>query len=191
MTDDPFVTMLQGAMSTLSNQSARLQGIATLGDMRKAMRTVPADTLVVIDKSYKGGPKMASPTEICSYRGYYERLGISTEPGFSWNHEKNESETVLYTETQLVGEAGHNDQYDYDYGCDEVQIAQPCTAGEMLKALDLCDGATFEGYKGGAFTMDEYTYMHAAPSGSSGRMVKGFKMDDEGRLVIVTKKEKY
>lgn len=180
MTNDPLVDWLQGAMSAMSRQSARLQGIQTLGDFYEVLQKVPGNTPVVTDEAFE------SPVELCSYRGYYERLGISTQ---SWSDEP-------YTETtRLDGgdpfELNMSGYGTYTPGASEVQIKQPCTAADMMLALELCDGVAFEGYKGGQFVMDKDTYLHVAPNGSTGRMVVGFTVNEAHGLVIVTDEEKY
>lgn len=55
------------------NDDARRAGLMTLGSLRTGLSAFPPNTPVVVDQ---GG----SPAAIDSYRGYYERLALETEP---------------------------------------------------------------------------------------------------------------
>jgi hypothetical protein len=53
--------------------------------------------------------------------------------------------------------------------------SSPITVGEILKEAKDAIGSTFEGYKGGDFTMSTETTLWASPYGSaSGRAIMGF-----------------
>ena len=59
------------------------------------------------------------------------------------------------------------------YACLAFESARN-TAGESLAAALEADGATYEGYKGGDFTMDRSTQVYIAFEGYTGRPVLGF-----------------
>jgi hypothetical protein len=114
----------------------------------------------------------SAPSSLTSYRGYYERLAITTE-----RHRDD-----YRTEPHRL--AAHPD-YDPDPALASVTIAAPVTAAEMVKALNLADGERFEGYKGGRYDMHSGTWMHAAEYGDCGRAVYGIEVRD-GNAVILT-----
>lgn len=62
----------------------------------------------------------------------------------------------------------------------------PITAGELLEEVTKCFEKTFEGYKGGDFTMSEDTPLWTAPYGDTGRAVMGAHVVDNV-LVLLTK----
>lgn len=152
------------------NDDARRTGVMELGTLRTALSRCGHKLPVVIDT---GG----SPSALSSYRGYYDRLAIEVDGSNA--------------ETKIVGEVGTTHIPGFgslEHGRDEVSIKTPCTVGDMLAALDLADGETFEGYKGGAYLMDEHTFLHVAQYGDCGRYVSGLR-DIGGRVVIETAEE--
>lgn len=66
------------------------------------------------------------------------------------------------------------------------RTAQPVTAGRFLAGLQNCLGQSFEGYKGGDFTMQLDTPVWQASSGSTGRAVIAASLID-GALILTTK----
>lgn len=60
------------------------------------------------------------------------------------------------------------------------------TAAEFLKVCRGALGATFEGYKGGDFTMGDKTPLWAAPYGSCGPAIIAATVAD-GKVTLVTK----
>lgn len=185
MSPDPWVASIQRFMAAASHQQGIDDGIKTLGEFRGLLRALPADAPVVTD-----GEGFPSPTTLGSYRGYYERLRISTEP--TWRCGGTDySGAEQPNETRLVGPPSEPitfNGYHIESGYDDVVIAQPCTVGEMLKALDLADGQPFEGYKGGAFTMHNNTFLHVAEYGECppGDGVSRFEVNEEHGVVIIT-----
>lgn len=109
----------------------------TIGGLRDALAKFPSDLPVYID----GRP----PTALSSYRGNYSDLAIERS-----GHNITQDETVLDERPEPFDMpfAGY-----YWPGSSEVRIKQPATVWDLVKALDLAIGATFEGYKGGQFTM--------------------------------------
>lgn len=78
MTDqqaDPFVSLLMAQVNAKVTEDALRAGVMTLGSLRTALSLLPPSMPVEFD----GG---GSPADIDSYRGYYERLALSsrTEP---------------------------------------------------------------------------------------------------------------
>ena len=84
-----------------------------------------------------------SPGGFASYRGYYDRLMLDTDP-------------------------------------------DPLTAGELLERARKADGATYEGYKGGEYTMSRDTLVHVAEYGctSRDRIVHIEQRGDEVALIV-------
>lgn len=181
MTDDPFVTWIQSMASAMSNAKAAGQQIWTLGRLHTELQNVPGDTPVVVRDDMK------PPTQLCSYRGYYERLGISTEPNVRWTGEAYE--VVPVADNKIIGESGYDHKYSYSYGVDRLMIAQPCTANILVNALEMADGTSFDGYKGGSFLMDEGSYLHVAPEGSTGTCVIGLSFSEDDGIIIETEEE--
>ena len=157
---------LAQAVGGMSDESARRQKIVTLGDLRGMLKMLPPDTPVVMDSG-------AAPASLASYRGYYERLAIGTT-----RHRDDYS-------TEVIRLLAHPD-YDPDPALGSVHIAEPVTASEMVKALDLADGERFEGYKGGQYLMHSGTWMHAAEYGKCDRAVYGIRLDEGKGAVIET-----
>lgn len=65
---------------------------------------------------------------------------------------------------------GFNNPHSYRGYYDELAFepAENITVGEMLKAAEGALGQTFTGYKGGEYTMGEYTEIHLANYGDCG-----------------------
>jgi hypothetical protein len=156
---------LAQAVGGMTDDSARRQNILTLGELRDALKALPAETPVVMADGN-------APAELSSYRGYYERLAIET------NRHCDDYET------KVSRYAAHPD-YDPEPAVAGVTIAEPVTAAEMVKALDLADGEAFGGYKGGHYEMHSGTWMHAAEYGDVGLAVYGVRVTD-GKAVIET-----
>lgn len=154
---------LAQAVGGMSNESARRQNIWTLGDLRSALQKLPPGTPVIVDTG-------AAPSNLHSYRGYYERLSIGTE------RHRDDYET-------RGNRFGAHPDYDPSPALADVTIAEPVTAAEMVKALDLADGADFGGYKGGTYWMDAGTWMHVAEYGECGRAVYGLRITDTGAVI--------
>lgn len=159
---------LHAAAQALAGDQARRNGIMTLGELRAALKVLPAETPVVMDSG-------ESPASLSSYRGYYERLGIGTQR----HRDDHATELHRYHATDW-----------YTPGASDVTIAEPVTAAEMVKALDLADGEDFEGYKGGQFEMHGGTWIHAAEHGDCGNAVVGIRIDGD-RAVIETAEEEW
>lgn len=150
-----------------AHTAARSQGILTLGELRAALASLPDETLVLMDSGKR-------PTQVASYRGYYERLAISDREYF-------------HSETKLIN--GGPGCGDYCPGAQEVQIAQPATAGEVVKALNLAESTDFEGYKGGQYTMHAETLMHAAKYSDTGQMIVGLQYIGEVAIIQTANEE--
>lgn len=159
-----------------ARKDALRQGIQSLGELMTSLRSMPQDALVTVGEN---GPQ---PAGLSSYRGYYERLGI---------------ETTRYDREYKTEVRGGGDGFDgsahglgwYQPGASGVEIAEPVTVGEFLKALELADGETFEGYKGGQFQMDRGTLMHVADHGVTGEMVVGVVLIDDTAVIVTAEEE--
>lgn len=145
---------LAQAVGGMGDASARRQKIMTLGELRAAFKMLPPATLVTVNGE--------APSSLASYRGMYERLAIGTK------RYRDDYRTELHE--------GH-EAFGYRSGAHDVSIAEPVTAAEMVKALDLADGEEFEGYKGGQFEMHSGTWMHVADYGDCGLAVYGVTLD--------------
>ena len=145
---------LAQAVGAMGDDSARRQNIMTLGELRAALKMLPADTPVAVHG--------AAPASLASYRGMYERLAIGVV------RHRDDYRTELHEGHEYGG---------YRSGAREVTIAEPVTAAEMVKALNLADGEEFEGYKGGQFEMHSGTWMHVAEYGDCGLAVYGVRLD--------------
>ena len=62
-----------------------------------------------------------------------------------------------------------------------------CTVGDVLVKCDAANGATYQGYKGGDYTMGLATPLFAADYGCCGRQIVGLEGGD--KITILTKKE--
>lgn len=105
----------------------------TLGDLIVLLRHQPQDHHVVFDFG------SAIPTDVDSYRGYYEQLAIGYEMG-------------------LASGCPQSDGHDPD---------NLCTVAELLERLQDVLGRTYSGWKGGEYEMGEHTRMWAANAGHS------------------------
>lgn len=112
-----------------------MRTIRTIGGLRAELAPLRSDALVFVDNR--------PPSALSSWRGVYADLAI-------------ECAEADYETTRLVpgGASFDSDMFGtYSPGSPEVQIKQPPTVADLIEALDLADGATFEGYKGGQFPM--------------------------------------
>ena len=168
---------LMAAVNEKVRRDAIAQGIQSVGEMMATLKAMPQDALVVVDRDGK------SPSGLSSYRGYYERLSIQTD------RYDREYETKLKGGGEGFDGSAHGLGW-YQPGASGVEIAEPVTVAEFLKALDLVDGETFEGYKGGQYRMDRGSLVHVAEYGSTGVMVVGVALTD-GLAVILTADEEW
>lgn len=67
---------------------------------------------------------------------------------------------------------------------------EPTTVAYVLTVLDEADGETFEGYKGGDYTMGAHTFLHVAHYGDCGPQVVGLRVEAD-RAVLETKEEEF
>lgn len=108
----------------------------TIAGLRAALADLEPKSAVYIDNR--------PPTALSSYRGYYSDLAIERGGG-------GHGETAIDDpgEPFRVTRMGI-----YAPGSGEVRIKAAATVTDLIEALDLADGATFGGYKGGRFRMD-------------------------------------
>lgn len=106
----------------------------TIGGLREALRNLDPAAAVYIDNR--------RPTALSSYRGHYDQLAI-------------ECTTARHERTEIDGRGEQLETYSS--GNSEVRIKADPTVADLIDALDLADGAVFEGYKGGQFGMDKST----------------------------------
>lgn len=63
---------------------------------------------------------------------------------------------------------GHPHSYRGDYCCLAFEPVENTTMGDMLEAAKSAMGRTFTGYKGGEYTMNEWTACYLASYGCCG-----------------------
>jgi len=170
---DPFAGWLKQAVRDVTDAAAAEAEQWTIRDLRRALSACNPEAAVRLGTG--------AVTELCSYRGYYDRLAL-----IFWE--------AAYEATG-IDEPGRG--FDgsacglgwYQPGSGVVRVKQPCTVADLLEALELADGATFEGYKGGQYRMDSGTYLHSAAHRSDcGDMVVGLT-DNGDHVVILTEEE--
>lgn len=121
----------------------------TIGSLITVLSACPPAARVYIDNR--------PPVALSSYRGYYDQLAI-------------EREGTGYAQTAL-GVPGNPFDINmagigrYTPGSHQVSIREDATVAELLLALRLADGATFEGYKGGQYLMDQETNLWVSEYG--------------------------
>jgi hypothetical protein len=149
---------IHDAISAMVRRDETDKGTLTLGEVMDALRSLPKGSLVTIN-----GKK---PTSINSYRGYYEHLAIATD-----ERQGGERSEVIEP---------YRGQYSYSNAdAAEVLIGSCGVVDDLLNALALCIGATFQGYKGGDFTMGYDTLMFAAEWGACGQRIVGVSVEDD------------
>lgn len=58
--------------------------------------------------------------------------------------------------------------YRGDYSDLGVEPVAGVSVGDMVETLEAALGCTFEGWKGGSYTMQDYSYVHIAAEGNVG-----------------------
>lgn len=147
-------------VSAMVRQDETDRGVLGLGELRNMLDQFPRHLPITLNGK--------APTSINSYRGYYEHLAIGTDK----ERQGERSEAIPKQ---------RHDWTDADTQC--VVLGSAGTVGDLIDALDLCDGATFEGYKGGDFTMRRSTLMFAAEWGDCGQGIVGASV--EGGTVVL------
>ena len=67
-------------------------------------------------------------------------------------------------------------------------VGGPTTAADVIALLNVADGETYQGYKGGDFTMGGHTFLHMAHYGYCGPQIVGLRVEDD-QAVIETREE--
>ncbi len=129
-----------------------MSGYRTIGALRTALAAYPGECEVYIDNR--------RPTGLSSYRGYYSDLAI--ERGSVEN-----PRTELDRRATAVDMGGYG---TYHPGSTKVRIEHPATVAGLIEALGLAIGATFEGYKGGQFTMHADSDLWVSERGEVARL---------------------
>jgi len=78
--------------------------------------------------------------------------------------------------------------YYEDLSLDYSPNAQPMTVKRLLKQFKDADGETFQGYKGGDFTMHRRTLVWVAEYGDCGRMLVDIQ-SKKGVTIIITQED--
>lgn len=143
---------------------------STLGGLIDALADLPQGLPVYVDNRV--------PTALSSYRGYYDHLAI----------ERSGDQPKL-TEVATPGRPFDSEYLGrYTPGTSEVRIAYPATVSELSDALKLAVGETFEGYKGGQYTMTWNTPLWVSEYGdATRRRICAIEHFDDTRVDLLTK----
>ena len=146
-----------------------------LGNLHNTLLELDQDALIFIDNR--------PPSALSSYRGYYSDLAIERS---------NEEHDVTALDDPGPGFASEYFPGGYySPGSAEVRIKSPATVGEFVKALELADGAAFEGYKGGQFEMNFRSDIWVSEYGRCDRLrIVGIEVLP-GRVDLVTREEEW
>jgi hypothetical protein len=150
-------TMLDNAMTARRAAEMKNSPQLTLRELILKLEAVKNKDLPIVfdDGEYK-------PTSIGSWRGSYEELAISyTQDG--------------KYEGYIGDEIEHESHYGNYYKRIPTDLPENVTAHDFLEMLKTCQGKTFEGYKGGNFTMGKTTPVWVSDYGTS----SGFKTTDD------------
>lgn len=148
----------------------------TIGGLIAELATHDQEAAVYIDN--------LPPTALSSYRGYYDQLAVER------------SDARLYDVTEL-DEPGHPFELNmagygtYSPGSREVKIKSNPAVADLIEALGLADGATFEGYKGGQFTMWRDTDLWVSEYGQCDQLRITSVEALDGRVDFRTTKEEW
>ena len=156
---------LHTAASALARQASEHQGGLTLSQLDAVLESFDQNLGVLLSNG-------EAPSEIRSYRGYYERLAI----GWYGNPVKD------WTKSWVVP-AHESDYSDADTVAVQMPL-EPCVK-DLRDALKLCIGATMQGYKGGDFHMGPDTLMYEANWGDTGLLIVGAEICLCGSNVII------
>jgi hypothetical protein len=145
----------------------------TIGGLKSALVDLDPTSRVYVDNK--------PPTALSSYRGYYDHLAIECS--------ERQNETTAIDKPHPPFNSSFFGRYTP--GSHEVAIKTPPTVSDLIEALDLADGATFEGYKGGQFTMNYGTDLWVSEYGQcSRRRISGIEQFD-GRVDLLTIEEEW
>ena len=103
-------------------------------------------------------------------------------PQFSLNDLINRLEELPQDMPILLGDADSYRGYYSDLAFAPLYDTEPRTVKEILKEALLAHGKTFEGYKGGEFTMEGDTPVWYSHYGDCGPAIIG--ITDEGEILI-------
>ncbi len=78
---------------------------------------------------------------------------------------------------------GYYTDLSLDYDSDE----KPKTVNQLLKMFEDANGTTYEGYKGGDYTMNRKTLVWVAPYGCCGRML--IDIQSKGKITTIITQE--
>ena len=79
---------------------------------------------------------------------------------------------------------GYYEDLSLEYGCEGSAM----TVAHLLKIFEDAVGKTYQGYKGGDFTMSTKTLVWVAPYGDTGRMLTDIKSEN-GITTIITEED--
>lgn len=127
------------------------------------------------------------PVDLASYRGYYDQLAIQCD-GVGWDRTETDDPGEGF---EVAGEASRYLGSYYQPGAHSVRIVKDPTVADLLAALHLADGETFEGYKGGQYTMGRTTDVWASEYGECSQLLLSSLEILPGRVDLFTTKEEW
>lgn len=127
------------------------------------------------------------PVALASYRGYYDQLAIQCDGVGADRTEVDEPGEGF----EVTGAASRYLGSFYRPGSHSVRIVKDPTVADLLVALHLADGETFEGYKGGQFTMHRGTDVWASEYGECSQLLVSSLEILPGRVDLFTTKEEW
>lgn len=92
-----------------------------------------------------------------------------------------------FTDAMLKGLDSYRGYYE-DLSLGYGSAGSAMTVAQLLKIFEESVGKTYQGYKGGDFTMSTKTLVWVAPYGDTGRMLVDIKSED-GITTIITKED--
>lgn len=128
-----------------------MSDMLTIGGLRDVLKALPQDAEVYIDNR--------RPTSLGSYRGYYSDLSILRDEGRVNERTEADERGKPFSMADIPGYS------TYHPGIGEVRIKANPTVADLIEALDLAEGASFEGYKGGQFLMEADTTLWVSQYG--------------------------
>ena len=150
--------------------------LTTISGLRAALADLDPKAAVYIDNR--------EPTALSSYRGFYDHLAIE-------RHDKARHDRTELDDRGEPFEMNMAGCGTYSPGHGEVRIKAGPTVADLIEALDLAVGATFEGYKGGQFRMRPGTDLWVSEYGDCDSLRVTAIENLPGRVDLLTTEEEW
>lgn len=160
-------TVLSNAVAASRQEELKTSPIMTLGELIISLEGI-VKRQEEVKKKYDHEAEVvfdfasALPTGFGSWRGIYAELAVN----YSFN--------------------GYGDMVGYQKTSGSSFDPKPFTVSEFLKLAKETVGKTFQGWKGGDFTMGKNTPLHVANDGDCGSTGIVGVRDDEYTVILVT-----